>query len=179
MLQTVKKHTGLTSVSSKELKYISQRLELAGNALSKVRGGVRALRRRFKNIKRVEDLENYDDVINTLVNMLNRIVEVRNIVSEVRDSLKNLGVEAGDLTDRIENLVTAIDRASFRLSLVALNIVARLRTLTRDDSGRLASAIGTAVFTSLLSLHVDDVRNSMAACLPRTGSSAKRRFTSR
>lgn len=148
-----------------ELRYMLRRVELGERALSKVLGGVKALRSRFKNVGRIEDVGDPGGVVNTVINMLNRIVEVRNIVSEARDRLEELGVPQG-VARLFEELIPELDRVTLKLSLVALRIALRIGPLTRDDSGRLASAIGTAVFASLLSAHVDRVRRAVAMCLP-------------
>lgn len=129
-----------------------------------------ALNTRFKNVRRPEDVSDHKSVINTVVNMLNRIVEVRNLVLRVRDAveercdeLKARGIECERISKLVDEATMLIDIETAKMVRCSLWLVPRLR-VDRDDSGKLASAIATALFASMLSLHLDDIRRVYRLC---------------
>ncbi len=131
--------------------------------MHRVAGGIRALRSRFKNLRSFDELNDIESVVNTIVNALNRLVEVRNLIQRTKEVAEDMGLN--DIAQKIENTVPALDSVIAKAALVGLRIVLNLPRLTRDDSGKLASAIGTALFASLLSLHETTFRKEISRCV--------------
>jgi len=138
-------------------------LEAARNAMYRVVGGIRALRSRFKNLRSFDELTDVESVVNTVVNVLNRLVEVRNLIQRVRDEAESSGLS--DVVQYVDSHVPMLDGVIIKASLIGLRIALNLPKVSRDDSGKLASAIGTAFFASLLSLHEDVFRKYVDGCL--------------
>ncbi len=131
--------------------------------MHKVAGGIRALRSRFKNLRSFDELNDVESVVNTVVNALNRLVEVRNLVQRAKEVAEDMGLN--DIVQRIESFTPTIDCVIAKAALVGLRISLNLPRLSRDDSGKLASAIGTAVFAALLSLHEEVFRKEVSRCM--------------
>ena len=141
-------------------------IEASRNALIKVCGGIRALRTRFKNVKHNTEVSDVESVANTLVNILNRLVEVRNLLTRIRDEIEEIKSSAiNNLIDKIDSIVISLDKNLFIMSLIGLHLTLRLSNLSRDNSGKLASAIGTALFISLLNIYRNDLRKSLMDCI--------------
>ncbi len=146
-----------------EVSAVMRDLEAARNAMHKVAGGIRALRSRFKNLRSFDELNDTESVVNTIVNVLNRLVEVRNLIQRTKEVAEDMRLN--DIAQEIESSVPALDSVIARAALIGLRISLNLPRLTRDDSGKLASAIGTALFASLLSLHEAAFRKEMSRCV--------------
>jgi len=134
-------------------------------AALKVLGAARALAARVKNLRSLEELSDVDTVVNTFVNTLNRLVEIRNLMQRVSEQLQDAG--AATALDSVRSCIEVIDSSSVLVSSVALHTIYDLHNLSRDHCGRLASAIGTALFAALLSLESARVRRALARCFPR------------
>ncbi|NPA95971.1 MAG: hypothetical protein GXO32_00030 [Crenarchaeota archaeon] len=140
-------------------------VEACRNALSKVLGGARALRARVKNVSSLREVSDTETIVNTFVNMLNRIVEVRNIVQRIREAAEDRG--ESEVSRLLGEAMASLSALAIEVSAIALSSIPELRQLTRDDCGKLASAIGTAVFAALLDAGSELVRDALARCFGR------------
>ena len=139
-------------------------VEACRNALTKVLGGARALRSRVKNVRSLGEIDDVETVVNTFVNLLNRVVEVRNLVQRMKEVAEDLG--RGDVARSLEEAMASLSALAIEISAVALSSIHGLKRLSRDDCGKLASAIGTAIFAALLSADSPVVREALAKCFP-------------
>ncbi len=146
----------------RELESIAKDMEALRNAFVKVVGGVRALRSRVKNLRSIRELDDVQTAVNTIVNLFNRVVEIRNLLLRARDAVSDLGIAEAS---RIDEVVAKLDRETLRMLIVTLWMLPQLKKIERDDSGRLASSLGTALFAALLNVHEPSVRNALKECL--------------
>ena len=160
MLTSLRRHS---TRSDNSVHTAMRDLEAARNAMYRVVGGIRALRARFKNLRSFDELTDVESVVNTVVNTLNRLVEVRNLIQRVRDDAESNGLS--DVVQFVDSHIPILDSVIFKASLIGLRIALNLPKVSRDDSGKLASAIGTAFFASLLSLYEDAFRRYIDGCL--------------
>ena len=134
-------------------------------AALKVVGAARALSARVKNLRTLRELQDVDTVVNTFVNTLNRLVEIRNLIQRLAETLQDAGIDSG--VEALNKCIEIINSRSVLVSSIALHTIHELPNISRDHCGKLASAIGTALFAALLSLTSQRVREALAKCFPR------------
>ncbi len=155
----------LLAVSRSKLREdVSRDVEASRNALVKVLGGARALRSRVKNLKSLREVDDVETIVNTFVNTLNRVVEVRNLLQRMKEVAEDSGEQ--ELAQRIREAMAYLSALAIEFSAVALRAIHELKELGRDDCGKLASAIGTAIFAALLDADTEVVRQALAKCFP-------------
>ncbi len=145
---------------------VTRDVEASRNALTKVLGGVRALRNRVKNIRSLAEIDDIETVVNTFVNTLNRLVEVRNLLQRMKEVAEDSN--EGDVATMLGEAMAFVSGLTIAISAVALHSIHELKKLSKDDCGKLASAIGTAIFAALLDAETEVVRDALSKCFPAT-----------
>ncbi len=157
--------TALLAVSRSRVgAEVGRDVEAVRNAMAKVVGGVRALRSRVKNVRSLLEVNDVSTVVNTFVNTLNRVVEVRNLLQRMAEVSEDNGLQ--NVASLLRDAVVHVDALTIEISAIALHAIHGLKTLSRDDCGKLASAIGTALFAALLNADKEVVRSALARCFP-------------
>ncbi len=132
-------------------------LQLIKNALIKVINSIDALNKRFKHIRSVNELTDVDTIVNTLTNVLNRLIECYNILHRLKDEVSVDSV----LNDTLISLVSEICITTFN----AMHFVTTLPSINRDSIGRIASAIANALLLTFLYIDREEIRHQLKLCL--------------
>jgi hypothetical protein len=134
--------------SSKDLIVpIAKDIEMARNSAFKLHNSLEVFIKTAINISGERSVE--ESFIYTMVNILNRLIEVRNRLSRILDS-----VERSSDSARITILegIAWLDSVLLRFSLIALAFASKVKKWSRESAGAFSSAIGSAIFASLLDL---------------------------
>ncbi|MCC6015572.1 MAG: hypothetical protein LM582_00810 [Desulfurococcaceae archaeon] len=106
-----------------------------------------------------------DVSINTLCNLANGVVELRNQVKEVLDS--DLVADCRYVKDHLENVTSHIDNIGLKLLIIALNLIKEYPDIPQMYSGKIASSLASLLFASLLSIHNKNVKKALDQCFAR------------
>lgn len=142
---------------------IFNRLELGKNISANIVGRFVAL---INTIKVGRTNQDPDTSINTLCNLANGVVELRNIVKEVVDDISPICRSAADI---LERLVLNIDRIGLKTVILTLAFLYTIDDISINLSGKIASSLASLMFAALLSIHNNNVRDALKECFaPRT-----------
>lgn len=138
---------------------IFSRFDLCKNLSANIIGRFTALINLTKNVRINKD---YDVCINTLCNLANDLVELRNIVNEL---LEDPGVADCNIAkDMLSKLILDIDRLSMKMLVIALVFLKTVEIIPPNLSGKIASSLASLLFASLLNIHHSDVKDDLKKC---------------
>uniref|UniRef100_A0A7C2ZNF1 Uncharacterized protein n=1 Tax=Ignisphaera aggregans TaxID=334771 RepID=A0A7C2ZNF1_9CREN len=104
-----------------------------------------------------------DANINTLSNLGNGVVEIRNIVRELLEEPDTSVCR--DIKESLEKMTETIDYLGLKLCILSLSLLSRLNHIQASQSGKIASSLASLLFASLLSIHQDNVKRALNECL--------------
>jgi len=145
-----------------------QLLDAAYNALVNVISSVLALKNRFGSSDLLTDIGDVESVINTFSNILNRIIEAKNIVMRILDDITTTqSVEySKEAVEALQSIARALDDSLISTTFVALRFLSSLNKIPeRRTRGQFASAAGNALFSALLDLDSTEVVKTLKRCI--------------
>jgi len=145
-----------------------QLLDTTYNALVNVVSSVSALRSRLRSFDLPADIGDVESVINTFSNMLNRIIEAKNIVMRILDDITTSQSEeySKEAIEALQSIVRALDDSLISTTFVALRFLSSLDKIPeRKTRGQFASAAGNALFSALLDLDDAEVMKALKQCI--------------
>lgn len=104
-----------------------------------------------------------DASINTLCNLANSIVEIRNIAKEILD--EPTVATCHTIKTIFENLVRFVNYLGLKMFIVMLVLLNNLNTISPMFSGKIASSFASLIFASLLTIHDAKVKEALKECL--------------
>ncbi len=118
-------------------------------------------------ITRVKQLNGlkYDVVlISTLTNMINRIIELRNIIQRLNENAYECTDTQKIINEAyIDTLILLIKYSSLLLFLIS-----KANNIDQDLAGKISSSLASALFASLLNIHNRQILENLKACIKIT-----------
>jgi len=145
-----------------------QLLDTTYNALINVVSSVLALKNRFRGSDLPADIGDIESVINTFSNMLNRIIEAKNIVMRILDDITATQSEeyTKEAAEALQSITRTLNDSLISTTFVALRFLSSLnKILERKTRGQFASAAGNALFSALLDLDSAEVMKALKQCI--------------
>jgi len=145
-----------------------QLLDTTYNALANVVSSASALRNRLRGFDLPADIEDVESVINTFSNMLNRIIEAKNIVMRILDDITTSQSEehSKEAVEALQSIARVLDDSLISTTFVALRFLSSLDKIPeRKTRGQFASAAGNALFSALLDLDSVEVMKTLKQCI--------------
>ncbi|MEM1645069.1 MAG: hypothetical protein QXL96_04230 [Ignisphaera sp.] len=116
----------------------------------------------INTIKRCKLNQNTDVIINTLCNLANGIVEIRNIIKEILDESST--ITCYTIKTNFENLVRFINYIGLKTFILMLILLNNFDYIPATLSGKIASSFASLLFASLLSIHDVRVKEALKEC---------------
>ncbi|MEM1525642.1 MAG: hypothetical protein QW775_03500 [Ignisphaera sp.] len=138
---------------------IYNRLITLKNLATNTAGRVTSLINVIKYCKFNQDI---DASVNTLCNLSNGIVEIRNMVKEILD--EPIVATCNTIKTSFENLVQFIDYLGLKTFIIMLVLLNNLNAISSTFSGKIASSFASLLFASLLSIHDNKVKDALKEC---------------
>lgn len=115
------------------------------------------------NIMKADRLKHDRDAsINTLCNLANSIVEIKNIVTEVLDDHRIAKCNA--IKKDFEELALFIDYVGLKIAVLALAILNSVDSIPLELSGKVASSLASLIFSSFLNIHNNEIKRVLKDC---------------
>lgn len=104
-----------------------------------------------------------DANINTLCNLANGIVEIRNIVKEILDESSTSTCHI--IKTNFENLVQLVDYIGLKTFILMMVLLNNFDSIPTTLSGKIASSFASLLFASLLSIHDVKIKEALKECI--------------
>lgn len=163
--------TNILDVISRLLRWVKQpiehelsqkiinRLDICKNLLINIIGRFTAFINSIENIK---ELNRYDASINTICNLANNIVELRNVIKELLDEPSIASYK--DVKNILEKILIEIECIGIKISAMSLSFLGLTANIPINLSSKISSSLASLLFASLLNIHSEDVKNTLKTC---------------
>jgi hypothetical protein len=106
--------------------------------------------------------EEFEANINTLCNLVNGVVELRNQIREILEDSSSACCTI--IKDHFEDVALYIDYFGLKLLIIALNLIKNYSNIPSIYSGKIASSLASLLFASLLNIHNPNVKKALKEC---------------